>query len=772
MLLPLPLLASAAVCVSVCVSAAAAAASSGGGHGASGLLSHPPASPKPWSLRRSVDAFEASLSKTRLREALRTYTSQPHVAGTKGDEDAAEFTRATWEAAGLPNVHIKPYYPLLNYPISRSLTLLEPARFEASLTEPAIGEDGTSHDENAVPTFLGYSPSGNVTAELVYANFGDPTDFEALASRGIDVKGKIVLVRYGGAFRGLKVRAAELAGAAAVLIYSDPKEDGFVRGPVYPDGPWRPPHAVQRGSIQYPNFYSGDPLTPFVAATEDALRIPIEQANIPKIPALPISYADAKPLLAALEGKGVQASTIDPKWQGGLDLQYWTGPAGKAHLHIDNDFKVKPIWNVLTIIEGAKEPDRSIVFGGHRDAWVYGAVDPCSGASVLLETGVALGRMYQKGWRPDRTIVLASWDGEEYGLLGSTEWVEDHVEILNMTAVAYMNLDSGVSGNRFSASASPSLANLIRDSGKSVYKEWARRSSNGKSTTKPPPVSPLGFGSDFVSFLQHVGVAATDMSFGGNYGVYHSNYDSFHWMEKHGDPKWEYHKTMAKIAGRLVLSLAHLEVLPFEFSSYADELALYTRDVTKALDAANQPQAWGTPLVKAVDAFTKAAHKLDKETRAASASSDNNDDTLSSILGDDPVAAFEKRDADADADADADVGSVLVMQGSDDGDAMMSGVVHAEDATITKGKKHKKPSVREINDKLAFAERKFLDPNGIPGRPWYRHVVYAPGEWTGYAAEMFPAIHEAIRKQDADGTLKAIDVVAYQIQLAADHLAL
>ncbi|KAI8929242.1 hypothetical protein BC831DRAFT_444491 [Entophlyctis helioformis] len=737
MLLPLPLLASAAVCVSVSVSAAAAA-SSGGGHGASGLLSHPPASvhssssvgkPKPWSLRRSVDAFEASLSKARLREALRTYTSQPHVAGTKGDEDAAEFTRATWEAAGLPNVHIKPYYPLLNYPVSRSLTLLEPTRFEASLTEPAIGEDGTSHDENAVPTFLGYSPSGNATAELVYANFGDPTDFEALASRGIDVKGKIVLVRYGGAFRGLKVRAAELAGAAAVLIYSDPKEDGFVRGPVYPDGPWRPPHAVQRGSIQYPNFYSGDPLTPFVAATEDALRIPIEQANIPKIPALPISYADAKPLLAALEGKGVQASTIDPKWQGGLDLQYWTGARS------------------------------AIVFGGHRDAWVYGAVDPCSGASVLLETGVALGRMYQKGWRPDRTIVLASWDGEEYGLLGSTEWVEDHVEILNMTAVAYVNIDTGVSGNRFRASASPSLASLIRDvtkgvrdpdSGKSVYKEWARRSSNGKSTTKPPYISPLGFGSDYVGFLQHIGVAARH-EFGGNYGVYHSNYDSFHWMEKHGDPKWEYHKTMADRRPHY-------------------ELALYTRDVIKALDAANQPQAWGAPLVKAVDAFTKAAQKLDKETRAASASSDNNDDTLSSILGDDPVAAFEKRDADADADADA--GPVLVMQGSDDGDAMMSGVVHAENATITKGKKHKKPSVREINDKLAFAERKFLDPNGIPGRPWYRHVVYAPGEWTGYAAEMFPAIHEAIRKQDADGTLKAIDVVAYQIQLAADHLAL
>eukprot|EP00842_Homolaphlyctis_polyrhiza_P001614 jgi/Hompol1/2453/HPOL_005575-RA len=302
------------------------------------------------------------------RRTYRHLTSKPHVAGSDQDHELAEFVRKTWDDAGLPNTHIKTYFPYLNMPVSRSLTLLEPTRYDAVLTEPAIGEDETSADENAVPTFLGYAPSGNVTAEVVYANYGDIQDFRKLAELGIDVKGKIVLTRYGGAFRGLKVRAAELAGAAGVLIYSDPAEDGFVQGPVYPEGPWRPEQAVQRGSVTYPNFYAGDPLTPFIAATEDAPRIPVKDANIPKIPALPISYGDAKPFLAALRGHGVLAKTIAPQWQGGLDIEYWTGPAGKAHLFIDNEFKITPIWNTISVIEGSKEPDRAVVIGNHRDA--------------------------------------------------------------------------------------------------------------------------------------------------------------------------------------------------------------------------------------------------------------------------------------------------------------------------------------------------------------------------------------------------------------------
>ncbi|KAL2911478.1 Vacuolar protein sorting-associated protein 70 [Polyrhizophydium stewartii] len=696
-------------------------------------------------------------------------TAVAHIAGSDADRAQAEAIQAEWAAAGLPNTHIKTYFPLLNRPVSRSLTLLAPERFEATLREPAVDGDDTSRDEEVVPTFLGYSPSGNVTAELVYANFGSQADFAALAARGIDVRGKIVLVRYGSAFRGHKVRAAELAGAAAVLIYSDPAEDGFVRGPVYPDGPWRPPLAVQRGTIQYP-FYEGDPLTPFVAATENATRLPQSEApSLPKIPALPISYGEAKPFLAALKGHGVAAHTIANDWQGGLDIEYWTGPAGKAHLFIDNEFAVKPIWNTMAVIEGTSEPDRAIVIGSHRDAWVYGALDPSSSAAVVIEIGRVLGKMHKRGWRPDRTIVIATWDGEEYGLLGSTEWVEDHVEILNKTAVAYINLDGAVSGPNFEASASPALANLVRkatkevkdpQTGRRVYKRWNRRAGVDTPEGRVPRVQPLGSGSDYTPFLQHVGIAAVDMRFTGDYGVYHSNYDSFNWMAKFGDPTWKYHEALTLIVGRVLLPLAHDRVLPIDFVPYVHELRTYAKDVAAALGGASMPVEWAGRLDASIDVFEKAARKLRKEADQLRRDDADEDDAV--------VDAIDGRNDGLDAGV-----SVLAVQGgSDDGLAGIMPQQHPKHPKHSKHPKHPKdPKHRAVNDKLGFGERGFIDMAGIPGREWYRHVVYAPGEWSGYGAEMFPAIHESIRRGDSAGTDKIIASVAATLRCAAGMLA-
>ena len=515
------------------------------------------------------------------------------------------------------------------------------------------------------------------------------------------------MCRYGGAFRGLKVRAAELSGAAAVLVYSDPKEDGYTRGKVYPSGPLRPESSVQRGSVQYSNFYSGDPLTPFVAATKDAPRINISDANIPKIPALPISYEDAEPFLKALVGHGFKASSISKSWQGGLPFTYWTGPAGKASLYLQHNFSVKPIWNVIATIPGKREVDRAIIFGNHRDAWVFGAVDPNSGTSIMLETARVFGKMLKKGWRPDRTLVFASWDGEEYGLLGSTEFVEEKAAILNKTLIAYINIDQGAYGRNFLASATPSLQTLIRQvaktvvdpkSGKRLYDVWKKQGGSGKGR-----ISELGFGSDYVPFIHQVGVASMDIRFSGPYGVYHSNYDSFNWIEKFGDPGFKYSKVLCEsifsfnvVTGKILLRLMNSDVLPFDYSIYARALEGYLVDVKKKLKNHRLNNSIAS-ISDSIKSFKVAIPKLTK------------------------------------------LFSIQQQLGLD------------------------KTGVKFLNDQLAFAERYFLDFDGISGRPWYRHVIYAPGEWTGYGAVTMPGIHEAIERHQAEGIDHAIQQVADSI---------
>ncbi|KAJ3306436.1 hypothetical protein HDV03_005046 [Kappamyces sp. JEL0829] len=648
--------------------------------------------------------FVKQVRHENLKSALRYYTSEAHPAGSAADHKRAIFTQNQFKEAGL-ETWIREYEPLLTYPIHRELSLRQDGiegTFRAALTEDIVEDDEASYDQQAVPTFLGYSANGSLSdVPVLYANFCGLEDFKLLEQAKVAIKGSLVLCRYGDAFRGLKVRAAELFGAAGVLIYSDPKEDGRNRGPVYPDGPWRPKSGVQRGSVQYSNFYAGDPLTPGIPATHDAPRINLSDANVPKIPALPISYADAFPFLQALEGHGVKAASLGDSWQGGLEVEYWTGPAAKATLKLTHEFQTKPIWNVMAMIPGKHEPDRAVVFGNHRDAWVYGAVDPNSGSAVLLETARIFGEMAKRGWQPDRTVIFASWDGEEYGLLGSTEWVEDQVKNLNKTLLAYINIDQGAYGRQFAAAATPSLQTLIRQvakevhdpvTGKVLYDVWF--SENPDDDGLLPKIQPLGFGSDYVAFIHQIGVASMDVRFVGDYGVYHSNYDSMVWMEKYGDPGFLYHATLTQVTGKIALRLLQSAVLPFDFAPYAKALETYARDVKEALDRTDLP------------------HSLDGLERAIQRFR----------------ASFPRQK------------SLLELQPDQD---------HF-------GK------VRLLNDQLGFAERGFLDPKGIYGRSWYRHVIYAPGEWTGYEASLMPGIYEAIER--GTGVQEAIDQVADSIE--------
>lgn len=666
---------------------------------------------RPSNDRKYESLFLSIPSAERAREHLRYYTSVPHIAGSAEDHQQAVYTRDQFRKYGIP-AEIVEYRVLLAYPRRRVVELIRPeaARFRASLKEDPIAEDPTSSDPRAVPPYNGYAASGDVTAELVYVNYGLPEDYEALKKLGIDVHGKIVMARYGHSFRGIKAMVAEQHGAIGLLLYSDPADDGYVKGDVYPQGPWRPASSVQRGSVQYLSIYPGDPLTPGVGATTEAKRLAVEEAkNIPHIPVQPLSYRDAQPLLRALGGHSVPQG-----WQGGLPFTYHTGPGpAVVHLETEMEFQVKPIWNVIGRIEGQREPDRLVILGNHRDAWVFGAVDPNSGSAALLEVARGFGELLKRGWRPRRTIILASWDGEEFGLLGSTEWVEHHAQMLRAQAVAYINLDSATSGHRFGASASPSLARLIRDvarevtdpaTGKSVYEAWRQtqrtsRSQEATTDLTEPRVGPLGSGSDYTPFLQHLGIAAADIRFRGDYGVYHSIYDSFHWMEKFGDPTFAYHRAAAQIWGLIVLRLADSLILPFDYTEYGRELKRALQGLNLRADEHHELDV--APLRRAIDLFEAAALIAQAEIRRATRSS-----------------------------------TTEQMR-------------------------------RSLNDRLMLTERAFIDPEGLPRRPWYKHVVYAPGLYAGYAARVFPGLAEALEDRNWPQARAHVNRLARLIEDAA-----
>ncbi len=651
-------------------------------------------------------------------EELKTLTAVPHVAGSKEDYDTAVYVADKFKAAGLETT-IVPYKAWLNLPQMVHVEATDSAG-HVLMDGPSkehVSADPYQDDPRILPAFNGSSPSGDVTGDVVYANYGRPEDFQKLADEHIDLHGKIVLVRYGGNFRGVKVYIAQQRGAAGVLIYSDPYDDGYFQGDVYPKGPYRPDTGVQRGSVQFMFKYPGDATTPGIASTPelpDAQRVPVNKVeSLPSIPSLPLSYKDAAPILEHLAGPSVPHG-----WHGALPFAYHMGgdDAVRVHLSEKMNYTQTTIWDVIGRIPGTDNPKDWVVAGNHRDAWVFGAVDPNSGTAAMLEAVHGIHTLLQSGWKPKRTIYFCSWDAEEEGLIGSTEWVEDHAKQLDH-AVAYFNTDVGVSGPEFEAAAVPSLKQYVRDiatevpspQGGSVMSAWkgeiprtGSSASMDESRGEANPqalvnVGDLGSGSDFTPFLQHAGVPSTDIGSRGRYGVYHSAFDDYAWFTRFADPTFAYEQQQARIFGLEVLHIADADVLPYDYVTYAKEIGSY-------LKAARDKSSKAGMQLNFAQADTAAATML---TSAESA---------------------------------------FARQKSGTGD------------------------VSAMNTKLRQVEGDLLDPAGLPGRPWFRHTVYAPGEYTGYAAVVIPGVNEAIDANNRERAQKQLDDLSAAIDRASADL--
>lgn len=672
---------------------------------------------------RLEELFLAAPTRDGAEAHLRYITSKPHVAGTQGDFEMAEYVRAQMQAFGLDS-RIENVSASLNYPVAPPSLIMLPAAPDGSspilinLAEPALANDSTSDTMWRNHTFLGYAPAGEAEGEVVYANYGTPTDFAALRQAGVEVAGKIVLVRYGKCFRGLKIKNAQDAGALAVLIYSDPEDDGFDQGPTYPAGPWRPEFGVQRGSVQFISLCGGDPRRAAGPKSVEELCGYHADELIPKIPALPMSYGSAKQLFQKLGGPAGP-----PEFRGGLPINYTLGPSRyRLRLRTENADQVVPIPNVVTTIPGAdmaggSEAMRPVLLGNHRDAWVFGAADPNSGTASLLELGRGLGALVRGGWKPRRTIVLLSWSGEEYGLLGSTAWAELHEELVSKS-LAYLNVDVAVSGNDFVAGGSFALRDLFTGAMASVP-----RPSGTGTLALSASWSPIGSGSDFTAFLDHFGVPCIDASFnrrGANgtfahYGVYHSIYDSFDWMsnfgggdEDAGKPKqaFENMRAMARVWGLAALRLADDEVLAFNHTAQAEALEAWQRDLAR-----------------------EAGSTLDTSSLQAS------------------IALY----------------------------AQAASAVAVEQVQAAKGLLHGSPGAAgvaaELNDRLAFTERQFLSEAGLPDRKWFRHLLQAPGYSLGYDAQVFPGVRDMLQRSDTATAQSQVSLVASRLEAAARFLA-
>jgi len=653
-----------------------------------------------------LDAAFMAVPDAKLAGAhLKELTKAPHWASSPEDYATAEYVAAKFKAAGL-ETEIVPYRVYLNKPKKIVLEARD-ADGKVIMTGPTKehidpakdGGDPFQDDPRVLPAFNGSSPSGDITGEVVYANYGTLADFKTLREMGVDLKGKIALVRYGQNFRGVKVYIAQKLGMAGVLIYSDPADDGYVRGDMYPKGPYRPETGVQRGSVQFIAKYTGDPMTPGVASTmtlPESKRLAPDKLteDNPSIPSNPISYHDALPILQRLGGPASPRN-----WQGGLPFTYHLGstaasgtsPAVKVHMHLEQDYAVRTIWDVIGKIHGTEDPDAWVVAGNHRDAWVYGAVDPNSGTAAMLETVHGLGELIKQGWKPKRTVVIGSWDAEEEGLVGSTEWTEEHAVELSH-AVAYFNTDVGVSGPHFNAEAVPSLKQFVREvtqqvpspSGGTVYDAWKhdqQTAEDNRARTRATAqglagnevrIGNLGSGSDYTPFFQHVGVPATDFGSGGNYGVYHSVFDNYNWFIKFADPTFVYEQQQARVLGLEILHMANADVLPYDYRLYGQEVVSYINGAAK--DAVTAGLTLDTTaLMKAAERFRTAGE-----------------------------------------------------------------AVYARQTALPAG------SVTTFNAGLRKAEEMLLNPAGLPERPWFKHTIYAPGEFTGYASVAIPGITEAL----------------------------
>jgi N-acetylated-alpha-linked acidic dipeptidase len=687
--------------------------------------------------RRWEEEFRAVPAPASAREHLRRLTAEPHVAGTKEDYATAIYVRDQIRSYGIPS-ELKEYEVLLPYPKQPGIVeLVSPRRERLTVREAVITEDPSSSNPKIIPLFNGYSPSGDVTAPLVYVNYGLPPDYDALKKLGVDVTGKIVIARYGNSYRGVKAKVAEDHGASGLIIYSDPADDGYMQGDVYPNGPWRPASSAQRGSVQFLSTSPGDPLTPGRPAVPGVPRLKMaEVKTLPRIPVQPISYGDARRLLEPLRGP------VRPKgFQGGLPFPYHVGGTEQVRVHLKTvmDYQVRKIWNVISRIDGAAEKDRWVIMGNHRDAWTFGAVDPNSGTTAMLEAARGFGSLLKKGWKPGRTIILCSWDGEEYGLLGSTEWVEENADELKQKAVAYLNVDSAVSGSNFGASSVPSMWKLIRaatrdikdpKTGQTVYQQWQERAreqqpdpelTNAEAGSDTPiaeaRINALGSGSDFTPFLQHIGIPSSDMGFGGDYGVYHSAYDSFYWMSHFGDPNFVYHVAAAQLWGTVAMRLANADGLPLDYRDYAAEVREFFNQSMKT--ARRRKLAGGfdeKPMMNALQKFSEEAERVEKARQ-------------------DTVAEIERTRVEA---SDRHPRAVARLQ--------------------------------RINDALPAVERSLTDERGLRGRNWYTHQIYAPGTYTGYAAQPLPDFRQALDDRNTANAKEALDRIVAALNRATEIL--
>jgi N-acetylated-alpha-linked acidic dipeptidase len=676
------------------------------------------------------EKYRAIPDAAAIGQYMERLTARPHHVGAPYAKDNAEWMLARFREWGW-DARIETYDVLFPTPKERLVEMVAPTHFKAALEEPAVPVDPTSGQKSEqLPTYNIYSIDGDVTGPLVYVNYGRPEDYDELDALGVSVGGAIVIARYGGSYRGTKPKIAAEHGAVGCLIYSDPRDDGYFVDAVFPDGPMRNANGVQRGSVMDLPMYAGDPLTPGVAAVPGATRVPIKDAaTLTRIPVLPISYGDAQPLLAALEGRIAPVG-----WRGALPITYRLGPgATRIRLKVSSNWDIKPIYDVVARIEGSRFPDEWIVRGNHHDAWVNGASDPISGMAPELEEARALGQLVKQGWRPKRSIVYAAWDGEEAALLGSTEWVEQHETELQRSAVAYINSD-GNSRGFLEASGSHTLEHLVNEVARSVedpetkgtvWKRWqagqiasgsadVRNESRGRTDLR---IGALGSGSDYTPFLQHQGTASLNLSFNGfdQDGIYHSAYDDFYHFKKFKDPGFLYGRALAQLAGTMVIQLADADVLPYEFTGLADTVQTYVRGLETLLkqrqdDAKERNRQIADGVFAAVNDPRRPRPNPKVEVVP-------------------PAMNFAPLENAAAALTDA------------------AARYHRAIAPAQKALATDSSRLKLINARLIQSERQFIDENGLPRRTWYRHLLYAPGFYTGYGVKTMPSVREAIEEK-------------------------
>jgi N-acetylated-alpha-linked acidic dipeptidase len=678
--------------------------------------------------------FKAIPSPQNQRDYMERLAAHPHNVGTAYDKQNADWILAQYKQWGW-DAHIEQFDVLFPTPKERALEMVAPTKFVAKLREPAVSVDPTSNQQSEqLPTYNAYSADGDVTAPLVYANYGLTTDYEELDRLGVSVKGAIVIVRYGGSWRGVKPKLAAEHGAVGCLIYSDPRDDGYFVDNVFPQGPMRPPDGVQRGSVMdFASTQSGDPLTPGIGATPNAKRLPIkDNPALTKIPVVPISYGDAQPLLAALEGP-----MAPQEWSGSLAIPYHVGPgAAKVHLKVASNWDIKPLYDVIAKIPGAEQPDEWVVRGNHHDGWVNGAQDPISGQVAEMEEGRALGELLKQGWKPKRTIIYCAWDGEEPGLLGSTEWAEEHDAELKQHAVAYINSDSNGRGYLFVEGSHTlehfmnGVARDVEDPEKDIpvrqrsflrdiaeaHGDDERKEVRSRADLR---IGALGSGSDYTAFLDHLGVASLNLGYGGEDrgGIYHSIYDDFYWYTHFGDTDFVYGRALSQTIGTAVMRLADADLLPFEFTDFADTIHLYLKQLQKLADGERD---------KAIE--------RNKEL----------DEGLFNAVSDPrrPTVAPPREEVPphlnfAPLDNAADVLTTAAQRYHDALHEAWSAGVPAN-------------TLQDLNQKLMESERRLTTDEGVLRRRWYKHMIYAPGVYSGYGAKTIPGVREAIEQKHWD----------------------